>query len=704
MSRMPASVEPWTRLTPSETMRSASTSRPESVSSSTANFGVRSSIWRISWRFFSPPEKPSFTERSANDSSMRRRSMAPLTSLTQWRSAGASPSIAVFAVRRKLETDTPGTSTGYCIARNRPARARSSTLIARTSSPSSVTVPPVTWYFGWPAIEYASVDLPEPFGPMMAWTSPLRMVRSTPRRIGFGPSLGSTLTCRSRISRVDIRGSPSSVVMTFRCGRCGPGVRGRRRCGRRRRARARRRSSPGRRARGASRAARWASRCAGRTASRAASTRRSSPPPRRPTGTRPRASRRPRWRASRRRRRARRRPPPRPRRRRRARRAAPPPGRGPRWCRRAVRSRRALGGAVDDRHGLAQLALDRLEQTLLDGLDADLGDELREEAAHDEAARLDLGDAAGLQVEELLVVEPAGRRRVARALDLAGLDLEVRHGVRARAVREDEVAVELVRVGALGGRLDEHVAHPHGVRALALQRALVRDAALAARHGVVDEEAVLLVLVRVGEVQADHLDLAALGGELRVRRDAHDVAAERHDHVLEARVATDAGAVGRRVHRAVGPVLDGDHGEVGALVDDDLDRLAERRAAEVVEHDDGLRVALGVHEHVARGRRGAVALDAHRGDVGRDGLLRHRDDGRLLERVPRRDGGAVARPAGGAEALVVAADDRDLHLGRLDDGDAHVAAAGLPHEGGLEQRREARDRREAPLLLAPGGH
>ena len=130
--------------------------------------------------------------------------MAVRTSLTHVRSGGASPSIAVLAVRRKFDTLTPGTSTGYCMARNRPARARSSTVIARTSSPSSVTVPEVTWYFGWPASEYASVDLPEPFGPMIAWVSPLPTVRSTPRRICLGPSFVSTLTCRSRISRVDM--------------------------------------------------------------------------------------------------------------------------------------------------------------------------------------------------------------------------------------------------------------------------------------------------------------------------------------------------------------------------------------------------------------------------------------------------------------------------------------------------------------------
>ncbi len=75
-----------------------------------------------------------------------------LTSLVHVRIAGASPSIAVFAVRRKFVTVTPGISTGYCIARNSPARARSSTVIARTSSPSRVIEPLVTVYLGWPAI------------------------------------------------------------------------------------------------------------------------------------------------------------------------------------------------------------------------------------------------------------------------------------------------------------------------------------------------------------------------------------------------------------------------------------------------------------------------------------------------------------------------------------------------------------------------
>src|SRR3954462_10639348 len=203
MSRTPTSPVPRTRLTPSETIRSASTSRPESVSSRIAILGLSSRICRISWRFFSPPEKPSLRLRSANAGSISRADISFLTSLTQVRSLGASPWTAVAAVGRKFDTETPGTSTGYCMARNRPARARSSTVIARTSSPSRVTVPPVIVYLGWTAMEYARVDLPDPFGPMIAWVSPERTVRSTPRRISLVSSPSPTGTCRSRISRTD---------------------------------------------------------------------------------------------------------------------------------------------------------------------------------------------------------------------------------------------------------------------------------------------------------------------------------------------------------------------------------------------------------------------------------------------------------------------------------------------------------------------
>ena len=47
------------RSMPWATTPSASMSRPESVSSSTAKSGSIIAIWRISLRFFSPPENPS---------------------------------------------------------------------------------------------------------------------------------------------------------------------------------------------------------------------------------------------------------------------------------------------------------------------------------------------------------------------------------------------------------------------------------------------------------------------------------------------------------------------------------------------------------------------------------------------------------------------------------------------------------------------
>ncbi len=92
------------------------------------------------------------TLRSLNAGSMSSSLIAVLTSLTQCRSLGASPRTAVAAVRRKFDIETPGTSTGYCMARNSPARARSSTLISSTFSPSRVIEPEVTVYLGWPAI------------------------------------------------------------------------------------------------------------------------------------------------------------------------------------------------------------------------------------------------------------------------------------------------------------------------------------------------------------------------------------------------------------------------------------------------------------------------------------------------------------------------------------------------------------------------
>src|SRR5206468_6804824 len=191
-------------------------SRPESVSSRTANRGWNMCIWRISRRFFSPPEKPSFTDRVMNESSTPRSFIFSASSflncgigmscfsISPVPSALGDARRALIAVRRKFATETPGIAEGYWNARNTPARARASTGSFKRSTPSSSTRPRSTLYLGCPMIASESVLLPEPFGPMIACTEPLSTTRSIPFRI----VLPSTLTTRSLISRLDTHALP----------------------------------------------------------------------------------------------------------------------------------------------------------------------------------------------------------------------------------------------------------------------------------------------------------------------------------------------------------------------------------------------------------------------------------------------------------------------------------------------------------------
>src|SRR5437660_6041961 len=191
-------------LTPSAAMRSASMSRPESISSRMHRLGSNSAIWSTSLRFFSPPEKPTLTPRLSMSCGMLSDFA---TSRTFFRKSGVENSLspralrwAFSAVRRKFIVATPGISTGYWNARNTPLAARSSGSISRRSSPLNRIPPPVTSYPGLPAMTWDSVDLPEPFGPMMAWTSPRFTVSDSPWRI----SRSSTRTCRSLTSSIGI--------------------------------------------------------------------------------------------------------------------------------------------------------------------------------------------------------------------------------------------------------------------------------------------------------------------------------------------------------------------------------------------------------------------------------------------------------------------------------------------------------------------
>src|SRR5665811_1218172 len=108
---------------------------------------------------------------------------------------------ALRIIRRYLLTETPGIATGYWKAMKRPARERSSGAASVMSSPLKTIEPSVTSNEGWPMIALARVDLPDPLGPIRAWTLPFSTSRSRPRRI----SLPSTVTCRLRISSSAMR-------------------------------------------------------------------------------------------------------------------------------------------------------------------------------------------------------------------------------------------------------------------------------------------------------------------------------------------------------------------------------------------------------------------------------------------------------------------------------------------------------------------
>ena len=146
-------------FTLSATIRNASMSRPESVSSRIAICGSRTASWSISSRFFSPPLKPSLTYRVAKASSIFSSAIFSRIFVRKSRietppfigSVGStSPvlsmpwSLALRALRMKLATLRPGIAVGYWKARNIPRRARLSGVSFRTFRPCHVTVPPVT--------------------------------------------------------------------------------------------------------------------------------------------------------------------------------------------------------------------------------------------------------------------------------------------------------------------------------------------------------------------------------------------------------------------------------------------------------------------------------------------------------------------------------------------------------------------------------
>jgi len=95
---------PFSVFTPLATVWSASMSRPESVSSRIAISGRCRASWRISMRFFSPPEKPSFKYREEKSLGTSVSAMASSTVLRKsLRLTGSSPRCSRWRVHDRAQ-------------------------------------------------------------------------------------------------------------------------------------------------------------------------------------------------------------------------------------------------------------------------------------------------------------------------------------------------------------------------------------------------------------------------------------------------------------------------------------------------------------------------------------------------------------------------------------------------------------------------
>ena len=217
--------------------------------------------------------------------------------------------------------------------------------------------------------------------------------------------------------------------------------------------------------------------------------------------------------------------------------------------------------------------------------------------------------------------------------------------------------------------------------------------------------AVLDVLARIGEVDAQHIQVALRAAEVLVHTDADHVAAERDHRVTQAGVLAHMDAVAADMLGALLPLLDEGGGQVGIAAGDDLHTLRETCHAVVFDDDVGMGAGVGRDDQVQRIRRVAAAgdRDAHRlGDVAVQG-----HDGRGLHDVPFDRGDAVARLGHGAarrdgpvhdlDADLRGVQRRTVDAGHLDRGQA----ARLEH---IEEFGDAVQRRVPPLLLTGGRH
>ena len=152
-----------------------------------------------------------------------------------------------------------------------------------------------------------------------------------------------------------------------------------------------------------------------------------------------------------------------------------------------------------------------------------------------------------------------------RPHDVAGLEFEVGHRIRTRAIVQQQVAVHLIGLDAHSFAPNQDVADPHGVGVLARQRAFENDVTCAMRFVVVDEQPKLLELLIGCQECAEHLRRTARPGIADRRRQPHERTTEGYRQSQELRITTHSGGPLPHVAARARPVVHVQDREVGLI-------------------------------------------------------------------------------------------------------------------------------------------
>jgi hypothetical protein len=157
------------------------------------------------------------------------------------------------------------------------------------------------------------------------------------------------------------------------------------------------------------------------------------------------------------------------------------------------------------------MAMNQLLYTLPRGSGFHALDAFASEGQKQQAACRRFVDAARLQVKKCVLFDLANRRPVS-ALDIIGVDLELRLGVNLCVIGKQQVAIRLLGVGLL--RVFVHYNAPvKDAMRMSIQNAVIELAAAAMRTGVLDMHVVVEMLPSISNKEAVDQALAAFSAK-----------------------------------------------------------------------------------------------------------------------------------------------------------------------------------------------